>query len=546
MNKNQLPEYQEVVFGNEAHKKLLEGASVVAKAVSVTMGSSGKSVIIDTPSGHPIITKDGITVARSINLKEKLPRMGANLLKEVASKTNELAGDGSTTSTVLGYAILHQGIKMIATGRSAIGIKKGMDLATAKIIEYLKENAIPVRNQQDIISVGTISANGDKQIGELLAQAISKVGSDGIITIEPAKSVSTTLEVVEGMQFDSGFISPYFITNQEKMQVELVNPLILVTNRKIASLKEIIGLLESVSKQNRSLLIIGDEIEGDALHTMIINKSRNILNVCAIKAPSYGEHRQDLLSDIGVVTGAHVFDSASGISLEKAVISQLGTCKKAIITKSTTTLVGDSTNLVIKEKIEERIAIIRSSLLLPTLDDLHVDKYKKRLAKLSGGIAVIKVGGSTEIEISEKKDRVEDALNATVAAAQEGIVPGGGCALYYAAYSIDKEKHNFKSLSQDELAGIEVILAACRTPIKIIVENTGKSPDVIMNKLEENIGNPDWKYFGYNAVSEKYENLIDKCVIDPVKVERLALEHACSVMGLVLTSDCIISDNDEE
>jgi chaperonin GroEL len=543
-------DHQEVVFGDEAHQKLLQGASVLAKAVRSTMGPSGHNVIIDTRSGPPLITKDGVTVARSINLKETLPRMGADLLKEVASKTNELAGDGTTTATVLGFEMLQQGIKMVATGRSAIGIKRGMDFATKEIIKYLKENAIKVRDQQDIISVGTISANGDRQIGELLAQAIEKVGSDGIITIEPAKSVQTTLEVVEGMQFDSGYVSPYFITNQEKMQAELINPYILITNRKISVLKEIVPLLESVAKQNRPLLIIGDEIEGEALHTLILNKMRNILTVCAVKAPSYGEHRTDILSDIAVVTNGHVFDSSSGVSLQNGNISQLGSCKKVIIGRNTTTIIGDSGNLEIKQKVAERVSMLRAALADGAIDDLHRDKYKKRLAKLSGGVAVIRVGGSTEVEILEKKDRVEDALNATVAAVQEGIVPGGGCALYYAADFVENVLENYlpadSKLDDDESAGVNVILSACRMPLKTIVTNTGRSADVVMSKLTDVIGKQtEWQHYGYDAATGEYGNLIDKGIIDPVKVSRYALEHACSVIGLMLTCDAVIVNEGE-
>jgi chaperonin GroEL len=542
-------DHQEVVFGDKAHKKLLEGATILADAVRSTMGPSGHNVIIDTPAGPPLITKDGVTVARSINLKEKLPSMGAELLKEVASKTNELAGDGTTTATVLGHAMLQQGIKMIATGRSSIGVKRGMDFATKKIIEYLKDNSIQVRDKQDIINVGTISANGDRQVGELLAQAIEKVGSDGIITIEPAKSVQTSLEVVEGMQFDSGYVSPYFITNQEKMQSELINPYVLITNRKISAVKEIVTILEAVMKQQRALLIIGDDIEGEALHTLILNKMRNNLNVCAVKAPSYGEHRTDILSDIGVVTAGTVFDASSGVNLQNATVGQLGTCKKVIVGRNSTTIVGDSNNVQIKEKVSERVAALKATLTEGALDDLHIDKYKKRLAKLSGGVAVIRVGGSTEVEILEKKDRVEDALNATVAAVQEGIVPGGGCALFYAADFVENVLENWTAeapVDEDEAAGVDVILNACKMPLRTIIENTGKSADVVMHKLLESIGKTDeWQHFGYDAFSGDYGNLINKGIIDPVKVSRYALEHACSVIGLMLTCNAVIVNEAE-
>jgi len=538
--------HQDVIFGQQAHEGLLKGAEILYKAVSSTLGPSGKCVIIDTPAGTPIITKDGITVAKSINLKEPLHKIGSNLLKDVSNSTNEKSGDGSTTAVVLGFNVLKYGIKMISSGYSAIGMKRGMDFASNKIIEILKKNSIAIRNKQDIVNIGRISANGDKQIGELLADAIEKVGTDGIITVEPAKSVHTTLEIVEGLQFDNGYVSPYFITNQEKLCAELNNPYIFITNRKISSLQEIVGILEMVAKNNRSLLIIGDEIEGEALHTLIVNKMKGILNVCAIKAPSYGDNRIDILNDIGIVCNGYVFDSSSGISLKKAEISQLGTCKKVIINRNSTTIIGDNSNIQIKEKIKERVDTIRTALSENNMDDLRRDKLRKRLAKLSGGIAVIKVGGSTEIEILEKKDRIEDALNATVAATQEGIVPGGGTALFYAAnelenYLSEQLPQNSK-LNEDEQAGIQVIISTCKTPLRTIVENTGKSADVVMEKLSASSSNTR---FGYDASTESYVDMIDKGVIDPLKVPRLALENAVSVIGLSLCCNAVIINKEE-
>ena len=412
---------QEVTFGQEAHKQLVEGAEILYRAVKSTMGPSGHNVIIDNGQTAPLITKDGVTVAKSINLKDKLPSIGAELIKEVASKTNELAGDGTTTATVLGYTMLQQGIKMTATGRSAIEIKRGMEWATEKVIGWIKEHAVPVRNDEDVINIGTISSNGDRSIGELLCNAISKVGQDGIITIEPAKSVKTTLDVVEGMQFDSGFVSPYFVTNQEKMTAELTDPYILITNKKLSSLQEILPVLELSANANKPLLIIGDEIEGEALHTLIVSKMKGVLFTCAVKAPSYGENRTDVLSDIALVTGGKVFDASSEKQIKNATLADLGQCKRAIVTKSSTTLVGDDANR--KELISERVEQLRTLLNANIgLDDLKRENTKKRLAKLAGGIAVIKVGGSTEVEIFEKKDRVEDALNATIAAVQEGKI----------------------------------------------------------------------------------------------------------------------------
>lgn len=576
---------QEVTFGQEAHSKLLEGAEILYKAVKSTMGPSGHNVIIDNGKTAPLITKDGVTVAKSINLRSKLPSLGAELIKEIASKTNEQAGDGTTTATVLGYAMLKQGIKMTATGRSAIEIKRGMDWATKKVIGWLAEHAIPVRNDEDIINIGTISANGDRSIGELLCNAISKVGQDGIITIEPAKSVKTTLDVVEGMQFDSGFVSPYFVTNQEKMTAELNDPYILITNKKISSLQEILPVLELAANASKPLLIIGDEIEGEALHTLIVNKMKGVLYTCAVKAPSYGENRVDVLSDIALVTGGKVFDASSEKSIKNATLADLGQCKRAIIGKGSTTLVGDDTGSR-KELISQRVEQLRTLLIANVgLDDLKRENTKKRLAKLAGGIAVIKVGGSTEVEIFEKKDRVEDALNATIAAVQEGILPGGGTALFYASEWLQREIATHELIrrhtsevpealaTEDEIAGAKVIYEACRQPLRVIVENTGKSSDVVMNQLrsydsqrlvsllhdiagdtnrpEDIVGKKAEVLLnqrlrqGYDASRHVYCDLIEQGIIDPHKVERYAIEHACSVVGLLLTTNCVVVINNE-
>lgn len=545
--------YQQVIFEEEAREELRKGAEILYKAVKSTMGPSGHNVIIDNGISAPLITKDGVTVAKSINLKEKLPSLGAELLKEVASKTNELAGDGTTTATVLGYGLLQQGIKMIATGRSSIELKSGMDFASGKIISWLNKYSIKVRNSEDIINVGTISANGDRKIGELLSEALSKVGENGIITIEPAKSVNTTLEVVEGMQFDSGYTSPYFVTNQEKLSCELQEPYILITNKKITQLKEIVPILELVANTNKPLLVIGDEIEGEVLHTLLVNKMKGVLFSCAVKAPSYSENRSDILQDIALVTGGTVLDSSSELALQNVTLDHLGKCKKITVTRNTTTIIGNGSEEA-KELVSDRVSMLRSLLQNDiSLDDLRRNNIKKRLAKLAGGVAVIKVGGSTEIEIFEKKDRVEDALNATQAAMQEGIVAGGGTALFYAASDLEKEK--FESLTDDELAGVQVVINTCKMPLRTIVENTGKSPEVVMEKLNNN--QPlklytceedrifDRNYFGYDARKHDYCNLIARGVIDPVKVETRALEHACSVIGLVLTSNCVIANKEE-
>lgn len=572
---NQTPS-QRVVFFPKAHEELYKGATVLANAVASTMGPSGHSVIIDMETGPPLITKDGVTVAKSINLKDKLQSMGAELLKEVASKTNDIAGDGTTTATVLGHAIFTEGLKMISTGRSAIDIKKGMDYATDIVIKHLRQTSIPLSSREDIINVGTISANGDRSIGELLATAIERVGNDGIITVEPAKSVETTLDIVEGMQLDSGYVSPFFITNSERATCELENPYVLMTPNKISSIQDIIGLLEGVLKTSRPLLIIADDVEGEALHTLIVNKTKGVVKVCAIKAPSYGEHRADILSDIQTLTGGLVFNSATDLTIKKANLNHLGSAKKVIVGRNTTTIISDLDGDR-KTALEDRIKALRTSLTEDkTLDALHVDKYRKRLARLSGGVAVIKVGGSTEVEILEKKDRVEDAVNATLAATQEGIVPGGGTALYYAANTLRERIKAISTLhNQDELAGMEIIANVCEYPLNTIVSNTGASPDVVKQRLKTSLTghkvfyidtenadvedlvsavrhfkaktdtNKDERRFGYNAAKGTYGDLVAEGIIDPVKVTRYALEHAVSVIGLTLSCNSVIVNEEE-
>jgi chaperonin GroEL len=580
MTNTSTPPKQEVVFEDKAHEELLKGATILAKAVKSTMGPSGHGVIIDHKGRAPIITKDGVTVARSINLKDKLQSIGAELLKEIAAKTNDLAGDGTTTATVLGHGLLSQGIKMIATGRSAIGLKKGIDIASKEVVDFLKENCVPVSSKNDIIAIGTISANGDSNIGELLSAAIDKVGSDGIITVEPAKSIQTQLEVVEGLQIDSGYVSPYFVTNGEKLVCELKDPYVLVTNRKMSALEDIVPILEAAYRSGKPLLLIADEIEGEALHTLIVNKMKEKISVCAIKAPSYGENRTDLLQDINSVVGGKVIDLSSEMQLKNVTTTHFGTCKRVIVGRHHTTIVGLQ-DAKIKESVKNRMDMLRTALLDGTLDELHIDRYRKRLAKLSGGVAVIKVGGSTEVEILERKDRVEDALNATVAATQEGIVPGGGSALFYASLHLRKmliEDDLWKTFPEDIVAGIQVVANTCEMPLKTIVDNTGASSDVVVAKLKDYIDTNrislkkkrkmdislgtgkeiiEWEnpllpsavfrdIIGYDASTHSYDNLIQKGIIDPVKVTRYALEHACSVVGLVLTCNAVVINEEEE
>jgi chaperonin GroEL len=573
---------QKVVFAPAAHEELLKGANILADAVASTMGPSGHSVIIDMEAGPPQITKDGVTVARSICLKDRLQAMGAELLKEIASKTNEKSGDGTTTSTVLGRAMLQEGIKMISSKRSSIKLKKGMDIGTQAVLEFLRQKKIPVSSIEDIVNVGTISANGDRTIGELIAAAIEKVGRDGIITIEPAKCIQTSLEVVEGMQVETGYVSPFFITNSEKATCELDNPYVLITPNKISSIQDILKILEGVAKNNRSLLIIADDVEGDALHTLIVNKTKGVLRVCAIKAPSYGEHRADILSDIQLITGGTVFGATTDVSLKNSGVDNLGSAKKVIVGRNGTTIIGIGTPEQ-KTAIEKKISDLRSLLKQETLDALHMDKTRKRLAKLSGGIAVIKVGGSTEVEILERKDRVEDAVNATMAAAQEGIIPGGGVALFYASRHLRKllAEGMFQESDPDVVAGIEIIASVCEAPLRTIVANTGASADVVVEKLIESSGDHKIFYvdvanvepedlvnfvssyriakktelekgeetkfrYGYNAATGKYGDLVTQGIIDPVKVTRYALEHAASVIGLVLTCNSVVVNEEKK
>lgn len=544
--KNSDEQKQHVVFEQDAHSELLKGAEVLFRAVSSTMGPSGHSVIIDNTEGSPIITKDGVTVARSIHLRDRLQSMGAELLKEVANKTNELGGDGTSGSTVLGYTLFKEGYKMIATGRSSIDLKKGMDIATDVVVDFLKKNCVPVSSKQDIINVGTISANGDKEIGEIIAEAIEKVGSDGLITVEQSKTTKTMLRLAEGIQLDSGFVSPFFVTNGDKQTCELEEPHILITSNKISSLNEILPILEQIDKVNKPILIVADDVEGEALHTLVVNKTKGVIKVCAIKAPSYGENRADILADLGIVVNGVVLGATSEINLKNVKLQNLGKCKKVIVNRNSCTFLVENSQEV-KQRIMSRSESIRNSLLSDhTLDDLRQSRYRERLAKLSGGIAVIQVGGNTEVEIREKKDRVEDAVNATQAATQEGIIPGGGTALYYASQFLKNQikQGKFSNLKEDVVAGIQVVANTCEAPFRTIINNTGESPDVIGNELNKTWNDKNVFTYGYNAVSKQYGDLIKYGIIDPVKIPRMSLTHAVSVIGLTLTCNAIVINDD--
>lgn len=568
---------KKVVFGREGQKQMLEGATILAEAVRSTMGPSGHNVIIDNRDGSPYITKDGVTVARSIELKDSLQSVGAELIKEVASKTNEMAGDGTTTATVLAHAILENGVRQVSSGRSAIELKKGIDLAKEEAISYLLKNAVKCRDASDIKNVGTISANGDGEIGTLLADAISTVGADGLVSIELAKSVNTTLELAEGMQVDAGFSSPYFITDAEKNVCEFENPYVLLTTNTVNANKDIINILERVLETERPILIFSDGVEGEALHTLIANKMKGILRVCTVKTPSYGEYRVDILNDIAALTGGEVIGAATTTSLANMKLDHLGSAKKVIVSKTGTTFIAHDDR---KDNVTERVELLRSQLQNPSLDELAVNKLRSRLAKLSGGVAVIRVGGATEIEIIEKKDRVEDAVNATQAAAQEGIVSGGGCALFYTAQHLKKFPAMLRSAQKPEdlVAGVEIVIAACEAPMKQIIENTGASFEVVKERLltekrknmaldladagtvamlqatleADRVFNTEAEAeaaamrFGYDASNHKFVDMVDGGIIDPVKVTRYALEHAASVVGLMLTCNSIIVPEDED
>jgi len=583
-HETQLPDFQKVVGDKEAHKDLLAGAETLAGAVSSTMGPSGHSVIIDNDIGGPTITKDGVTVAKAIHLRNRLDSMGAELLKEVASKTNDLAGDGTTTATVLAYALLRDGHKLINSGRSSIDLKKGMDLAWKQVLKFLQTNSVNIENMRDIVNVATISANGDSEIGELISKAITEVGVDGLITIQPAKSIQTTLRLTEGIQIDSGFLSPFFITNGEKQICELEDPYILVTANKISSIQDIVPVLTQIDNADRPLLIVADDVEGEALHTLVVNKTKGVIQVCAVKAPGYGEHRADILSDLGIVVNGTVLGATSELSLDKVKLSDLGTCKKAIINRNTSTLIIDEKNDEVAARVAERISDIRTALAEDsTLDELRTSKFRQRLAKLSGGVAVIEVGGSTEVEILEKKDRVEDAVNATQAAAQEGIVPGGGTALFYAAQHIlsmldaglfddGRSEGVPRRFADDVVEGIKLVATACEAPLRTIIGNTGVEPAIVVERLKQNWAEIKGFYIdvasveqdhvadiieeikasqttsegstkfrhGYDAAEGQYGDLVELGIIDPVKVTRYALEHAISVIGLMLTCDAVI------
>jgi len=526
--------FKKILFEDEARKKILEGSEILAKAVGTTLGPKGRIVAIERPGRAPHLTKDGVSVAKSINLKDQFQNMGAQMIKEVASQTVEVAGDGTTTATILAHAIYKNGLKLVAAGHNPVILKKGIDMAVSLVCQNLEKNCIQVTNMSDIENVGTVSANGDKAIGQMLAKAMSKVGKDGIINIEEAKSFDTTLEIVEGMRFNRGFVSPFFITNSEKATAELDNAYVLITNKKFEYMKDLLSLLEQILKTNKPILLIGSEFEGEALNSLTVNKMRGTLKVCAIKAPEFGQARHDMLEDIAVLTGGKIVSDSTGIKITDIDINDtsnpiLGVVEKANIGKNTTTLVAKKSR---KEFIEKRIEEIKNQLNDPTISENEMSVLKRRLSRLSGGIAIIRVGGATEVEMREKKDRFDDALCATLAAVDSGIVPGGGTALIHASKDIKCDKDD-----PTLVAGFSIVQEACRAPLKQIVRNAGGYPEVILNAVLSN-----HKDCGWNAATDQFVNLIDDGIIDPVKVPKTALENASSVAGLMLTVEAVVAE----
>ncbi len=524
---------KEILFEVSARDQLKQGIDALANAVKVTLGPKGRNVIIEKKFGAPHITKDGVTVAKEIELEDAFQNTGAQLVKEVASKTGDDAGDGTTTATVLAQAIVTEGLKNVTAGANPMDLKRGIDKAVSAVIKSIKEQSHEVgHNYEQIEQVAAISANNDKEIGALLAEAMRKVSTDGVITIEEAKGRETTIEVVEGMQFDRGYLSPYFVTNTEKMEVEMENPYVLIYDKKISNLKDMLNILEQAVKTGRPLLIIAEDVDSEALTTLVVNRLRTQLKICAVKAPGFGDRRKEMLEDIAVLTGGIVISEEKGITLEQATLDMLGTSEKINISKDSTTIVngaGDSA------KIAERVAQIRVQIENST-SDYDKEKLQERLAKLAGGVAVMYVGASSEVELKEKKDRVDDALCATRAAMEEGIVPGGGVALIRAIKALD----NLEGEVADETTGIEIVRRAIEEPLRQIVANAGKEGAVVVQKVAEGEGD-----FGYNARTDVYENMFKAGVIDPAKVTRVALENAASIAGMFLTTECVIVDKKE-
>jgi chaperonin GroEL len=525
---------KELQFDVDARAALKRGVDQLAEAVRVTLGPKGRNVVLDRKFGSPTVTKDGVTVAKEIELENPIENMGAQMVKEVATKTSDLAGDGTTTATVLAQAIFREGLKNVTAGTNPMAIKRGIDKAVERVVEELKSISTPTKGKKEIAQVGTISANSDEEIGNLIADAMEKVGKDGVITVEEAKGLGTTLETVEGMQFDRGYLSPYFVTDPERMEAVLEDGLILIHDKKISSMKDLLPILEKVAQMGRPLLIIAEDVEGEALATLVVNKLRGTLRVCGVKAPGFGDRRKAMLQDIAVLTGGQVISEEVGFKLENAVVSDLGQAKRIVIDKDNTTIVdggGES------EKIQGRIQEIRAAID-KTTSDYDQEKLQERLAKLAGGVAVINVGAATETEMKEKKARVEDALHATRAAVEEGIVPGGGVALL----RVQQKLADFKVELADEQVGVQILFRALEEPIRQIAQNAGAEGSIVV----ERVRSADSDTFGYNAQTDAYEDLVERGVIDPTKVTRTALQNAASIAGLLLTTEAVVVEKPQE
>ncbi len=520
---------KEILFDEKGRQLVLQGVNILADAVKVTLGPRGRNVVIEKSWGSPTVTKDGVTVAKEIELEDKFQNLGAQMVKEVASKTSDVAGDGTTTATVLAQAIFREGAKMVAAGHSPMELKRGIDKAVEKVIEALRKAAKPTKGQKDIAQVGTISANGDEYIGKLIADAMEKVGKEGVITIEEAKSMDTTLDVVEGMQFDRGYLSPYFVTDPDRMEAKIDDPYILIHEKRLSNMKELLPLLEQIARSGKPLLIIAEEIEGEALATLVVNKLRGTLHVCAVKAPGFGDRRKEMLKDIAVLTGGQAITEDLGLKLENLTLKELGRAKRVTVDKDNTTIVDGAGK---KAEIEGRCKQMRTQIEEST-SDYDREKLQERLAKLVGGVAIIKVGAATETEMKEKKARVEDALNATRAAVEEGIVPGGGVALIRAVASAEKVDTD----NDEQAVGVAIIKRACEEPCRQIAENAGKEGSIVVHKIREGKG-----AFGYNAATDTFEDLIEAGVIDPCKVVRSALQNAASVASLLITTEALIAE----
>ena len=524
---------KDVKFGDSARSKMIAGVNVLADAVKVTLGPKGRNVVIDRSFGAPHITKDGVTVAKEITLADKFENMGAQLVREVSSKTNDIAGDGTTTATVLAQAILNEGIKSVTAGMNPMDLKRGIDLAVRAVVENIKATAKPASDTKAIEQVGSISANSDTTVGKLIAEAMERVGKEGVITVEEGSGFEDSLDVVEGMQFDRGYISPYFANKQDTLTAELENPFILLVDKKISNIRELITVLEAVAKTGKPLLIISEDVEGEALATLVVNNMRGIIKVCAVKAPGFGDRRKAMLQDIAILTGGTVISEEIGMSLEQATLEHLGTAHKVTVSKENTVLVDGAGNAA---QISDRVQQIRAQIE-ESSSEYDKEKLQERVAKLAGGVAVIKIGAATEVEMKEKKDRVDDALHATRAAVEEGVVAGGGVALVRAAKALD----GLVGINDDQNSGINILRRAIEAPLRQIVANAGDEPSVVINAVKNGEGN-----FGYNAATGEYGDMLEMGILDPAKVTRSALEHAASVAALMLTTECMITDIPED